>query len=71
MSVPDNLTQVGSGTILAPATIQAVLVPSAEPSTPVRKTLVDREWAEYICEECTKLQGRVVSFDCRKDLNRH
>ncbi|KAI0291355.1 hypothetical protein B0F90DRAFT_1765896, partial [Multifurca ochricompacta] len=71
MSVPDNLTQVGSGTILAPVTIQAVQVPSAEPSTPVRKTLVDREWAEYICEECTKLQGRVVSFDCRKDLNRH
>ncbi|KAI0293140.1 hypothetical protein B0F90DRAFT_1765640, partial [Multifurca ochricompacta] len=71
MSVPENITKVGSGTILEPATVQAVLVPSAEPSTPVRKTLIHREWAEYICEECTKLQGRVVSFNCRKDLNRH
>ncbi|KAI0297321.1 CHAT domain-containing protein [Multifurca ochricompacta] len=43
MSVPDNLSQVGSGTILAPATVQVIQVPLAEPSTPVRKTLVDRE----------------------------
>ncbi|KAI0293130.1 hypothetical protein B0F90DRAFT_1670938 [Multifurca ochricompacta] len=50
MSVPDNLTEVGSGTILEPATVQVVQVPSAEPSTP----------AEYICEECTKLQDHVV-----------
>ncbi|KAI0290267.1 hypothetical protein B0F90DRAFT_628853 [Multifurca ochricompacta] len=71
MLEPDNLTEVGSGTILALGTVQAVQVPSAELSTPVRKTLVDREWAEYICEECTKLQGHVVSFNCRKDLNRH
>ncbi|KAI0291361.1 hypothetical protein B0F90DRAFT_1671546 [Multifurca ochricompacta] len=54
MSVPDNLTQVGSGTILTPATVQAVQVPLAEPSTPMRKTLINGKWAEYICEECTE-----------------
>ncbi|KAI0298393.1 hypothetical protein B0F90DRAFT_1669115 [Multifurca ochricompacta] len=37
MSVPENLTEVGSGTILAPATVQVVQVPSAEPSTPKRE----------------------------------
>ncbi|KAI0292647.1 hypothetical protein B0F90DRAFT_1837885 [Multifurca ochricompacta] len=54
MSVPDNLTEVGSGTILTPATVQAVQVPLAEPSTPMRKTLINGKWAEYICEECTE-----------------
>jgi hypothetical protein len=53
-----TLKEFGAGTNLAPA-----LRP--------RRRLSYKKATEFVCEECTASQGRVVFFNCKKDLKRH
>ncbi|KAI0301386.1 hypothetical protein BC826DRAFT_1173205 [Russula brevipes] len=53
-----NLNEFGAGTNL---------VPARRP----RRRFSCKKATEFVCEECTALQGRVVFFNCKKDLKRH
>ena len=71
------LTEVGTGTSLSPANELAHHNATAgrqtrkTRQTRTRTRRVQKPSTEFVCEECTRRQGCIVSFNCNKDLNRH
>jgi hypothetical protein len=68
--------EVSSGTSLSPATEAARNGPAGTQNTKTRQTGtrtkgVEKPPTEFRCEECTRVRSRIVSFSCKKSLQRH